>query len=207
MQQPAESLMDYQLWNAENDIMEQITAQYRERLVSYGVPQNVLDAYDASASGNWYANSEPAPEDALARMDIEAKLTGSMNGTVYEQRDFSFDGASQTPVYGTQTGTGEVTWEHPDIGQMNFDVKINLDKFDEMGRAIGGTAVGVDAEKGYEIRFTFLPDGSKDGELFKDGESIGLLTMTTNAEKFENYIDVKEGTQIKLPEDSGTLFQ
>jgi len=200
MQQPAESLMDYQLWNASSEIMQQISSQYRERLVASGVPQRVLDAYDASASGDWYAKSEPTPEDALAQMDIQAKMTGSINGNVHEQRDFSIPGASQTPKYGTQTGDGKVTWDHPELGLMNFDVKINLDKFDEEGRAIGGTTTGVDAERGYEIRFNFLADGSKKGELLKDGQPAGLLTMTTNADKFQNYIDVKTNQKIEMPD-------
>jgi hypothetical protein len=200
MQTPAESLMDYQLWNASSEIMQQIASQYRERLVASGVPQRVLDAYDASASGNWYANSEPAPEDALAQMDIQAKMTGSINGNVHEQRDFSIPGAAQTPIYGVQTGTGQVTWDHPTLGMMNFDVDIYLDKFDDQGRSIAGTTIGVDAERGYTIKFTFLPDGTKKGELIKDGEAVGQLTMTTNAEKFQNYIDVKTDETIAMPE-------
>jgi hypothetical protein len=200
MQQPAESLMDYQLWNASSEIMQQISSQYRERLVASGVPQIVLDAYDASASGDWYAKSEPTPEDALAQMDIQAKMTGSINGNVHEQRDFSIPGASQTPKYGTQTGDGKVTWEHPTLGLMTFKVDIMLDKFDAEGRAIGGTTTGVDAERGYEIRFNFLADGSKKGELLKDGQPAGQLTMTTNADKFQNYIDVKTNQKIAMPD-------
>ena len=204
MQQPAESLMDYQLWNASSEIMQQISSQYRERLVASGVPQIVLDAYDASASGDWYASSKPTEKDALSQMDIQAKMTGSIDGNVHELRDFSIPGASQTPKYGTQTGTGAVTWDHPELGLMNFDVKINLDKFDEEGRAIGGTTTGVDAERGYTIKFTFLSDGSKKGELLKDGQPAGLLTMTTNAEKFENYVDVKTNEKIAMPESTQT---
>lgn len=131
-------------------------------------------------------------------MQIEAKMKGSLNGTVHEQRDFSIPGARDTPVYGTQTGTGQVTWDHPTLGMMNFDVKINLDKFDEQGRAIG-TATGVDPVRGYEIRFNFLTDGTKTGELLKDGEPVGQLTMKTNAEKFENYIDEKTKETISMP--------
>lgn len=200
MRQPAESLMDYQLWNASSEIMQQISSQYRERLVAYGVPPIVLDAYDASASGDWYASSEPTPADALTRMEIEAKMTGSINGNVHEQRDFSIPGAARTPKYSTQTGTGAVTWDHPTLGLMNFNVTINLDHFDDQGRAIGGTTKGVDAERGYEIRFNFLADGSKKGELLKNGEPVGQLTMTTNADKFQNYIDVKANQKIEMPD-------
>jgi hypothetical protein len=82
---------------------------------------------------------------------------------------------------------------------VDFDVDINLDQFDDMGRTIGGTAVGVNEEYGYTIEFTFLPDGSKDGVVYKDGEEVGYLTMTVDHEKFENYVDIKEGTAFQFP--------
>jgi hypothetical protein len=203
MQQPAESLMDYQLWNASEEIMQEISAKYRERLVSYGVPPIVLNAYDASAAGNnWYASTEPTEQDALAQMDIQAELTGSMNGMVHEQRDFSIPGAAQTPIYGPQTGDGTVTWDAPGVGEVAFAVNIYLDQFDEQGRAIGGTATGDAIDyAGYQVVFTFKPDGSKDGVVLKDGVELGYLTMTVDHEKFENYIDIKSGTEMKIPDD------
>jgi len=202
LRKPAESLWDYQLWNAAPDIETDIANQYYDRLVADGAPPIVLAAYKASDVSGWYANQEAAPEDALAQMDIEAELTGSFNGVVHEQRDFTIEGAGRTPTYGVQTGDGLVTWDAPGVGPVDMSVDIKLDKFDEMGRAIGGIVVAdaVDYE-GYQVVFTFKPDGSKDGVVMKDGKELGYLTMTVDHSKFENYVDIKTGTEMKIPED------
>jgi hypothetical protein len=204
-QTPAESLMDYQLWNAAPDIETDIVSQYRETLVADGVDPHVLAAYDASDTQGWYANQEAQPEDALARMEIVAEMSGSAQGTVYEHRDFSIEGMGQTPEYGTQTGEGVVTYNVSDYGDVEFQVNINLDKFDERGHAIGGTATGdaINEDfKGYQVVFTFDPlDGSKNGVVTKDGQEVGHLTMSVDQEKFENYIDNASGMEIPLPDD------
>ena len=198
---PAESLMDYQLWNAAPDIETQIADLYYQRLVAAGAPQIVLDAYQASNTHGWFANSQATEEDALAQMNIEAEMTGSISGTVHEQRDFSIPGAGQTPIYGPQTGEGIVTWDNPEVGQIEMSVDINLDQFDEQGRAIGGVVIADAIEyEGYQIVFTFKPDGSKDGVVLKDGVEVGYLTMTVDHDKFENYVDIQSGTEIELPE-------
>jgi hypothetical protein len=199
MQKPAESLMDYQLWNASPEIEQQVVDLYQARLQKLGAPAFVIAAYDASQKSGWYANTAPTPDDALAKMDIQAVMTGSVQGTVHEQRDFSIPGAGKKPTFGPQTGEGTVSWETAELGMLSFDVNILLDKFDEQGRAIGGTVTGIDAQKGYEVRFTFLPDGSKKGELLRNSEVVGQLTMTTNADKFQNYVDMKTNQPEPLP--------
>jgi hypothetical protein len=202
LHKPAESLWDYQLWNAAPEIETEIADLYYQRLVAAGAPPIVLSAYKQSNTHGWYANQQAKPEDALAQMDIEAKLTGSFNGVVHEQRDFTIEGAGQTPTYGIQTGDGIVTWNAPGVGPVDMSVDIKLDKYDEMGRAIGGMVV-ADAIKyeGYQVVFTFKPDGSKDGVVFKDGKPVGELTMTVDHSKFENYVDIKSGTVMKIPDD------
>jgi hypothetical protein len=45
-----------------------------------------------------------------------------------------------------------------------------------------------------------MPDGSKEGELLRGGEVVGTMTMTTDAERFENYIDLQTEQTIALPE-------
>jgi len=202
LRKPAESLWDYQLWNAAPDIEQDVADLYYQRLVEKGVPPIVLNAYKASNVSGWYANREAAPEDALAQMDIEAKMTGSINGMVHEQRDFTIEGAGRTPTYGIQTGDGTVTWDAPEIGPVDMSVDIKLDKFDVKGRAIGGTVV-ADAVKyeGYQVVFTFKPDGSKDGVVMKDGQKLGYLTMTADHSKFQNYVDIKTGNTLPIPED------
>jgi hypothetical protein len=199
LQKPAESLMDYQLWNASPDIEQQVADLYQARLTKLGAPPFVVAAFNASNKTGWYANTAPTPDDALAKMDIQAVMTGSVQGTVHEQRQFSLPGAGKVPTFGPQTGEGTVTWETPDLGVLTFEVNILLDKFDEQGRAIGGTVSGVDAQKGYEVHFTFLPDGTKKGELLRNGVAVGQLTMTTNAEKFENYVDMQTDQTEPLP--------
>ena len=208
LQEPAESLMDYQMWNTGADLEQQVIESFRQSLIDKGVPQRVIDAFDASDTTGWYSGSQPAEDDALAQMDITAKLTGSITGTVHEWRDFSISGLGEAPEFGPQRGDGIVTMEIPDVGKVDCSVDINLDQFDELGRAIGGTVVAdaIDYE-GFQVIFTYKPDGSKDGVVYKDGEPVGELTMTVDHEKFENYIDIKEGTELKLPEDTRTVFQ
>ena len=194
--------MDYQMWNAASDIETDIADLYYQRLVDAGAPQIVLDAYKDSKTSGWFASSQATEEDALAQMEIDAELTGSVNGMVHEQRDFTIPGDSQEPIFGVQTGDGTVTWTDPSSeGKIDFSVDITLDEFDEMGRAIGGEVI-ADAigYEGYQVKFTFLPDGSKDGVVLKDGVEVGYLTMTVDHAKFENYIDIKDGTEIKMPD-------
>jgi hypothetical protein len=200
LQTPAKSLMDYQLWNASPELEEQINTLYFQRLQAAGAPPIVLNAFNASHKSGWYANATPTPDDALAHMDIQAVMTGSVEGTVHEERSFSIPGAGQVPVFGPQTGEGVVTWEHPSLGTLTFDVDILLDQFDEKGRAIAGTVIGLDSQNGYEVRFVFKADGSKEGTLTRGGEVVGLMTMTTDAERFENYIDVQSEKALPLPE-------
>jgi len=37
--------------------------------------------------------------------------------------------------------------------------------------------------------------------VMKDGKELGYLTMTVDHSKFENYVDIKTGTEMKIPED------
>jgi hypothetical protein len=191
LQTSAKSLMDYQMWNASPAIEQQVLDEFSQRLESYGVPPAVIESFNNSNNTGWFASTSPTPDDSLARMDILAEMTGSVSGTVHEQRDFSIPGAGQKPIFGTQTGDGAVTYTHPTIGPMAFNVNILLDQFDDLGRAIGGTVTATDAENGYMVSFVFLPDGTKQGEVTRNGELVGLLTMTTDADKFENYVDVQ----------------
>jgi hypothetical protein len=199
LQKPAESLMDYQLWNASPEIEQQVTDLYLARLTNLNAPSIVINAYNASNKTGWYTNTIPTPEDALASLDIEAVMSGSIEGTVYEHRDFSIPGAGQTPIYGPQTGEGTVTWNVPNLGVLNFEVNILLDQFDERGHAVGGNVTGIDTELGYEVRFTFLPDGTRKGELLHNAEVVGLLTMSVDEDQFENYVSVQTNESEPLP--------
>jgi hypothetical protein len=198
-QQPAESLMDYQLWNASPDIEQEVVSQYRAQLAKMGVPPVVLNAFDASDTTGWYANTPPTPDDALAGMDITAQMSGSIEGTVHERRDFSIPGAGQTPEYGIQTGEGTVTWDAPGLGLLTFDVNIHLDVFDERGHAVGGKVTGVDAENGYTVEITFKADGTREGVIMRDGEIVGKLSMSVDEAQFTNFLDVETNQNEPLP--------
>jgi hypothetical protein len=200
---PVESLMDYQVWTTADELEQIVVARFRAELAAGGAPPPVLAAFDASNTSGWYANTPAAPSDDLAGMNIDAEMTGSVNGMVHEQRDFSIPGLGQPPVYGVQTGNGIVTGDLPEIGPVDFSVDITLDQYDAAGRAIGGivNAAAVQ-DAGYEVIFTFLPDGSKEGVVLHHGEKVGELTMTVDHDKFENYINVKQGTTMSLPEFS-----
>jgi hypothetical protein len=203
MQVPAESLMDYQMWTLSNDLEADVVSAFRQSLADQGVPDMVLDAFDQSDNTGWYAKTPPTAEDALAQMDIHAKLTGSVSGIVHEWRDFSIPSLGADPVFGDQHGDGNVTIEAPGMGKAECSVDILFDQFDELGRAINGTVtatpIGID---GYKVVFNYKPDGTKEGQIIDitTGDILGYLTMTTDAEKFTNYVSVKEGTELKLPE-------
>ncbi len=198
-QQPAESLMDYQLWNASPDIEQEVADLYRTQLEEMGVPAVVLSAFDASDTTGWYANTPPTDEDALAGMDITAVMSGSVEGTVHERRDFSISGAGMTPEYGTQTGEGTVTWDAPEFGLLTFDVNINLDVFDERGHAVGGKVTGEDAANGYTVEITFKADGTREGVILRGGEVVGKLSMKVDEAQFTNYLDVDTNQSEPLP--------
>jgi hypothetical protein len=197
------------MWTLCAALEQEVVSAFRQSLAASGVPAMVLSAFDASATSGWYAAAPPAPADALAQMDIKATLTGSVSGTVHEWRNFSIPGLGETPVFGTQYGDGTVYFEQAEIGRVECTVVIKLDVFDEMGRAIGGTVVATPTGiEGYKVIFTYKPDGSKDGVIYdKDGNEIGYLTMTVDHDKFTNYVDVKAGTEIKLPATQTTVIQ
>ena len=190
------------MWNASGDLEQQIVDIYRQQLEAYGVPPMVLNAYDASSQEGWYSGAEPTPETALAHMDIMAEMTGSVSGVVHEERDFNIPGGGKNPEFGTQTGDGTVTFTDPERGPMTFVVDILLDEFDEEGRAIAGKVVAAGADNAYTVHIIFQSDGSKVGEIYKDGEMVGMMNMSIDAERFENYIDVKTDQSIKMPESA-----
>ncbi len=134
--------------------------------------------------------------------DLVAEMTGSISGEVFEERDFSIPGAGIDPVYGKQTGEGTVLFEHSDLGELTFEVDIELDKFDEQGRAIAGTVDAIEYDQGYSCKFIFLEDGTREGELYLNDELVGKLTMTVDHDKFENYVDLETGETIDLPDPS-----
>jgi len=210
-QVPADSLMDYQMWTLTADIEQEIVSAFRQSLIDQGVPQMVIDAFDSSDKAGWYAKTQPADGDALAKMDITAKLTGSVTGTVHEERDFSIPNLGSAPVFGVQTGDGTVAMDIPGYGPVECMVDIHLDQFDDEGKAVGGTVTATPVDiQGYKVVFTYKPDGTKEGQIIdSEGNILGYLTMTIDEEKFTNYVSIKEGTTLNLPvpAPTTTVFQ
>jgi len=198
LQLPARSLMDYQIWTASSAIEAEVVAGFRDKLNSLGLPSMVVDAFEESNMSGWMANSEPTSADNLARMDIEAELAGSLEGTVYETREMAIPPGGSKPTFGPQTGYGSVAYNHPTDGKIPFEVDILLDQYDDLGRAISGTVTGVSEASGYEFEIRFQDDGTKEGDLFRDGELVGQLSMTVDAERFHNYLNLETSEERQL---------
>jgi hypothetical protein len=192
------------MWTLSDDIEAEVVTAFRQSLAGQGMPDMVLDAFDQSNYTGWFAQVPPSPGDSLAKMDITAKLTGSVNGTVHEWRDFTIPSLGSSPVFDEQHGDGTIVCDIPEIGPVECTVEILFDQFDDLGRAINGTVTATPLElEGYKVIFNYKPDGSKEGQIIdiESGEILGYLSMTVDSERFTNYISVKEGTELKLPQD------
>ena len=117
------------------------------------------------------------PENELASMDIIAEFNGDFSGTIEEERTFTLPAPGEMPEFGPMTGGGVLTFDHPTMGELVFDVELEWTDWDELGRVNGGEMHMVEQEGGYEIHMIFLPDGTKEGEVFMNGELIGTVEM------------------------------
>ncbi|MCX7912633.1 MAG: hypothetical protein N2506_06720, partial [Dehalococcoidales bacterium] len=200
-QVPAKSLIDYQTWTLSGDLEKQIVASFRQGMIDGGISPFALNAFDQSNISGWAAANPPTPGDAIALMDIQAVLSGSVEGTVHEWREFRIPRLGSDPVFGVQYGNGTVTMNLPGYGPMDAAVDIRFDQFDELGKAVGGTVTAIPLDvDGYRVVFTYKPDGSKEGQVFDpNGNIVGYLTMAVDHDRFTNYVSIKEGTEIKLP--------
>lgn len=198
LQTPATSLMDYQVWTVSPAIEKEVADSFVARLNSMGVPPMVIDAFKRSNTSGWLAKTTPTANSMLAKMEIEAELAGSLEGRVYETRDVSIPAPHTAPIFGPQTGSGDVIWNHPTEGRIPFKVELLLNEFDDLGRAVGGSVKGVSKESSYEFAIQFKKDGTKEGELTRGGVKVGKLTMTVDAEKFHNYLNLETNQEEKL---------
>ena len=73
-----------------------------------------------------------------------------------------------------------------------------LYEYDELGRAIDGTVTGTSEERGYDFEVRFRSDGTKEGDLIRDGIKVGELTMSVDAEQFHNYLNVETNQEERL---------
>jgi hypothetical protein len=195
-QTPMESLLDYQLWNVSDEIEEMVSSSVRERMVNMNLPDMVLNAFDQSDYQGWFASRYAEEVDELAAMYIVAEFSGDLRGTIEETRSFHIPGAGLNPEFGIMTGNGTVEFDHPDLGLIVFDVEIEWTEWDDLGRVNGGSMNLVDQTGIYEIRMTFKPDGTKEGELFANGEYVGLVTLDVDGTS--TYLDIQEDKSIPL---------
>jgi hypothetical protein len=176
-QQPMDSLIDYQLWNTADEIEVLVVDSIESRMEGMGIPDIVLESFHQSDRYGWFASRPSAPENELASMDIIAEFDGDFHGTVEEERTFYIPAAGEMPEFGPMTGSGELTFDHPSLGLLTFDIELAWSEWDELGRVNGGEMHMVEQSGGYEIHMTFRPDGTKEGEVYMNGELAGRVEM------------------------------
>jgi hypothetical protein len=196
VQTPMESLMDYQLWNTSDEIEEMVSDSVRERMVNMGIPDMVLNAFDQSDHHGWFASRYAEEANELSAMYIVAEFSGDLRGTIEETRTFHIPGVGMNPEFGIMTGEGTVEFDHPDLGLIIFDVELEWTEWDDLGRVIGGSTNLIDQAGIYEIHITFKPDGTKEGEIFVNGEYAGLVSLDVDGTS--TYLDIQQDESFPL---------
>ncbi len=176
-QQPMQSLMEYQLWNTADEIETLIAESIISRMETMGIPAIVIEAFRASDQHGWLASRPARTGDELSSMEIIAEFTGAFEGIIEEERTFTLPAPGEKPEFGPMTGSGEISFDHPTLGLLNFEVELAWSEWDALGRVNGGEMRMVESTAGYEIIMTFLPDGTKEGELYVDGDLAGRVEM------------------------------
>jgi len=189
-QEPAESLMDYHLWSISPQLEQIVLDEIQAQLETMGVPGVVMDAFENSDRYGWFAKPESQPEDGLSYMFVEAEFSGDLQGTIYEERDFTFPDPGDLPEFGEMLGAGEITYNHPDLGSIEFDLGIQWTGWDEMGRVNVGKAYLYNSDLDYAIEMNFNEDGTKTGEVIVGGEPVGEITLSV--EGTSTYIQHEE---------------
>jgi hypothetical protein len=201
IQTPMESLMDYQLWNASDEIEDLVTSSMLDRMLEMGLPDMVLNAFQQSDHQGWFASRFAEEGDELAAMYIVAEFNGDLKGTIEETRTFHIPIVGELPEFGVMTGNGTVEFDHPVLGHIVFDVELQWTEWDEIGRVNGGSMSLIDQAGIYAIQFVFQPDGTKEGELYVDGELAGVVTL--DVEGTSTYLDIQQDQTFPMDELSG----
>jgi hypothetical protein len=194
-----ESLLDYQLWNSADDIEKMVISSIREHMINLGVPERVLNAFDQSNHEGWFASRYAEETNELATMHIVAEFSGDIQGEIEETRTFHIPGSGMLPEFGFMTGKGTVAFDHPELGTIVFDIEIEWTEWDDLGRVNVGTMNLIDQAGVYEILMAFLPDGTKQGELYIQNEYAGLVTL--NVEGTSTYLDIKQNKTYSLDQN------
>jgi hypothetical protein len=196
-QQRVESLMDYYLWTVSPELETTVSQAISDRLSSMGVPGEVSQAFEESEQAGWFAAPLPAPEYELAGMQIEAEFSGGLEGNIDEEREFTIPVPGEMPMFGPMTGDGNLVFTHPTLGEFHFEVLLDWDHWDEMGRVDGGTLRMTDEARGYEIVLSICPDGTREGDILFEGTKVGTVSMDVVGNS--TYLDVKSSESYGLP--------
>jgi hypothetical protein len=195
-QAPMDSLMDYHLWTISSDLEAIIAGSVEEQLGTMGVPQVVLDAFERSAKENWFASRPPEDGSSLGSMDIVAEFAGDLTGTIEETRTFHLPEPGGKPEFGIMMGEGVLSFEHPTMGALTFDVELEWTSWDDMGRVNGGEMLMVSQDGGYEIHMVFQPDGTKEGGVYVDGVEVGKVNMDVDGNS--TYLHLEDNTNYEV---------
>ncbi len=196
LQAPMDSLMDYHLWTISSDLEAIIAGSVEDQLGTMGVPQVVLDAFERSAKENWFASRPPEEGSRLGSMDIVAEFAGDLTGTIEETRTFHLPEPGGKPEFGIMTGEGVLSFEHPTLGTLTFDVELEWTSWDDMSRVNGGEMLMVSQGGGYEIHMVFQTDGTKEGSVFVDGVEVGVVNMEVDGNS--TYLHLEDDTSYEV---------
>ena len=182
-----DSLIEYQLWNTADEIESLIADSIESRMQAMGIPNVVIEDFKQSERHGWFASRPAEPENELAAMDVVAEFDGAFQGVIEEERTFTLPEPGEMPEFGPMTGAGEISFDHPELGLLTFEVELDWSEWDELGRVSGGDMQMIEPSAGYEIHMTFQPDGTKEGDVYIAGELVGRVEMSV--EGTETYME------------------
>ena len=177
---PAESLLDYHLWTVSEDIEAVVVESMTATLEGMGLPPQVMNAFNNSQKTGWFAGAPPQEADRIAAMEIIAEFTGRTEGTIFEERDFSIPELGEMPEFGPMDGEGSVVYHDPDFGDYPFDLELEWNTWDELGRVTAGTLVFTNEEQGVVINMEIFEDNSREAHVFRDGVEVGIVYVDVN---------------------------
>jgi hypothetical protein len=179
-QTSAVSMMDYYLWSVSDQIEAEVVGEIAATLDSMGLPSQVMNAFQASRTSGWYANQIPVESDLISAMEIEAVFSGRTEGTIHERRDFSLPELGEMPQFGPMKGEGSVVYHDPDYGDYPFDLELDWNKWDQLGRVTAGELLFTDLEHGAVIEMTVNEDNTRVARVYRDGVEVGIVHVDSD---------------------------